>query len=419
MGDEQKMAIIKPYKAVRPANEYVKMVAELPYDVMNREEAKKLAKGNKYSYLHIDRAEIDLDDNVNEHDEKVYLKAKENLNKFIDKNIFIKDEEEAIYIYREIVNDRAQTGIVACVAIDDNLNGVVKKHENTKPDKELDRTNHIKYCNANTGTVLLTYKNQEEIEKIIDYYVYFMAPIYDFKTDDGVIHTIWRVEKERDIVDLVNEFAKIDNLYIADGHHRCAAAENIALEKRSKNPNYTGKEEFNYYTAMIAPDTDLKVMDYNRVVKDLNGFNEEEFLEKIKEKFIVRKAKKNYKPNKKGHVGMYLDDNWYEIEFGKEYLQEGDVVDTLDISILQKHILDEILGIKNPRTDKRIDFIGGIRGSKEVERRVKEDMKVGFLMYPTHIDELISVADENKVMPAKSTWFEPKVRCGIFLHELN
>ena len=413
------MAIIKPFKAVRPANEYVKMVAELPYDVMNREEAKKLAKGNKYSYLHIDRAEIDLDDNVNEHDEKVYLKAKENLNKFIDKNIFIKDEEEAIYIYREIVNDRAQTGIVACVAIDDNLNGVVKKHEYTKPDKELDRTNHIKYCNANTGTVLLTYKNQEEIEKIIDYYVYFMAPIYDFKTDDGVIHTIWRVEKERDIVDLVNEFAKIDNLYIADGHHRCAAAENIALEKRSKNPNYTGKEEFNYYTAMIAPDTDLKVMDYNRVVKDLNGFNEEEFLEKIKEKFTVRKAQKNYKPNKKGHVGMYLDDNWYEIEFGKEYLQEGDVVDTLDISILQKHILDEILGIKNPRTDKRIDFIGGIRGSKEVERRVKEDMKVGFLMYPTHIDELISVADENKVMPAKSTWFEPKVRCGIFLHELN
>ena len=413
------MAIIKPFKAVRPANEYVKMVAELPYDVMNREEAKKLAKGNKYSYLHIDRAEIDLDDNVNEHDEKVYLKAKENLNKFIDKNIFIKDEEEAIYIYREIVNDRAQTGIVACVAIDDNLNGVVKKHENTKPDKELDRTNHIKYCNANTGTVLLTYKNQEEIEKIIDYYVYFMAPIYDFKTDDGVIHTIWRVEKERDIVDLVNEFAKIENLYIADGHHRCAAAENIALEKRSKNPNYTGKEEFNYYTAMIAPDTDLKVMDYNRVVKDLNGFNEEEFLEKIKEKFTVRKAQKNYKPNKKGHVGMYLDDNWYEIEFGKEYLQEGDVVDTLDISILQKHILDEILGIKNPRTDKRIDFIGGIRGSKEVERRVKEDMKVGFLMYPTHIDELISVADENKVMPAKSTWFEPKVRCGLFLHELS
>ncbi|WP_455537877.1 DUF1015 domain-containing protein [Terrisporobacter sp.] len=413
------MAIIKPFKAVRPANEYVKMVAELPYDVMNREEAKKIAEGNKYSYLHIDRAEIDLDDKVNEHDEQVYLKAKENLDKFKEKNIFIKEKKDAIYIYREIVGNRAQTGIVACVAVDDNLNGIVKKHEYTKPEKELDRTNHIKYCNANTGTVLLTYKNKEEIDKIIDYYVYFMTPIYDFKSDDGVIHTIWKVKKERDIKDLVNEFAKVENLYIADGHHRCAAAENIALEERRKNPNYTGEEEFNYYTAMIAPYTDLKVMDYNRVVKDLNGFTEEEFLNKIKEKFILREVEKNYKPDEKGHVGMFINDKWYEIEFGKEYLDKKDVVKALDISILQEYILDEILGIKNPRTDKRIDFIGGIRGIKEIEKRVKEDMKVGFLMYPTHIDELISVADENKIMPAKSTWFEPKVRCGLFLHELN
>ena len=413
------MAIIKPFKAVRPANEYVKMVAELPYDVMNREEAKKIAKGNKYSYLHIDRAEIDLDDKINEHDEQVYVKAKENLDKFKKENIFVKDKEDAIYIYREIVNDRAQIGIVACVAVDDNLNGVVKKHEYTKPDKELDRTNHIKYCNANTGTVLLTYKNNEEIDKIMDYYVYFMNPIYDFKTDDGVTHTVWKVEKERDINNLINEFKKVGNLYIADGHHRCAAAENIALEERRKNPNYTGEEEFNYYIAMISPDTNLKVMDYNRVVKDLNNLTEEEFLNKIKEKFILREVKENYKPDKKGHMGMFLNDKWYEIEFGKEYLDKKDVVETLDISILQQYILDEILGIKNPRTDKRIDFIGGIRGAKEIERRVKEDMKVGFLMYPTHIDELISVADANEIMPAKSTWFEPKVRCGLFLHELN
>ena len=413
------MAIIKPFKAVRPANEYVKMVAELPYDVMNREEAKKIAKGNKYSYLHIDRAEIDLDDKINEHDEQVYVKAKENLDKFKKENIFVKDKEDAIYIYREIVNDRAQIGIVACVAVDDNLNGVVKKHEYTKPDKELDRTNHIKYCNANTGTVLLTYKDNEEIDKIMDYYVYFMNPIYDFKTDDGVTHTVWKVEKERDINDLINEFKKVGNLYIADGHHRCAAAENIALEERRKNPNYTGEEEFNYYIAMISPDTNLKVMDYNRVVKDLNNLTEEEFLNKIKEKFILREVKENYKPDKKGHMGMFLNDKWYEIEFGKEYLDKKDVVETLDISILQQYILDEILGIKNPRTDKRIDFIGGIRGAKEIERRVKEDMKVGFLMYPTHIDELISVADANEIMPAKSTWFEPKVRCGLFLHELN
>lgn len=413
------MAIIKPFKAVRPANEYVKMVAELPYDVMNREEAKKIAKGNKYSYLHIDRAEIDLDDKINEHDEQVYVKAKENLDKFKKENIFVKDKEDAIYIYREIVNDRAQIGIVACVAVDDNLNGVVKKHEYTKPDKELDRTNHIKYCNANTGTVLLTYKNNEEIDKIMDYYVYFMNPIYDFKTDDNVTHTVWKVEKERDINDLINEFKKVGNLYIADGHHRCAAAENIALEERRKNPNYTGEEEFNYYIAMISPDTNLKVMDYNRVVKDLNNLTEEEFLNKIKEKFILREVKENYKPDKKGHMGMFLNDKWYEIEFGKEYLDKKDVVETLDISILQQYILDEILGIKNPRTDKRIDFIGGIRGAKEIERRVKEDMKVGFLMYPTHINELISVADANEIMPAKSTWFEPKVRCGLFLHDLD
>ncbi len=413
------MARIKPFKALRPANKYVQMVAELPYDVMNREEAKKIAEGNKYSYLHIDRAEIDLDDKINEHDEQVYLKAKENLEKFKEKHIFEKEEKDSIYIYREIDNDRAQIGIVACVAVDDNLNGIVKKHEYTKPDKELDRTNHIKYCNANTGTVLLTYKESEAINKIIDYYVYFMKPLYDFKTDDDVIHTVWKVEKENDIEDLVKEFDKVGNLYIADGHHRCAAAENIALEEREKNPNYTGEEEFNYYTAMIAPDTNLKVMDYNRVVKDLNGFTKEEFLNKIREKFLVKEVENDYRPLKKGHVGMFINNKWYEIKFGEEYLQKDDVVETLDISILQQYVLDEILGIKNPRTDKRIDFIGGIRGPKEIEKRVNEDMEVGFLMYPTHIDELISVADANKIMPAKSTWFEPKVRCGLFLHELN
>ena len=413
------MAIIKPFKAIRPTNEYVKEVAELPYDVMNREEAKIIGANNKYSFLHVDRAEIDLEDDIDEHDERVYLKAKENLDNLINKNILVKDDDEAIYIYRQIANNRSQIGIVACVSVDDSINGVIKKHEYTKPDKELDRTNHIKYCNANTGTILLTYKNNEEIDKIMDYYVYFMTPIYDFKTDDDVIHTIWKVNKQRDIDDLVNEFEKVDNLYIADGHHRCAAAENIALEERRKNPNYRGDEEFNYYTAMIAPDTNLNVMDYNRVVKDLNGFTKEEFLNKVNEKFIVREVKRNYKPNKKGFVGMFLDNKWYEIEFGKEYLEDKDVVNTLDISILQNYILDEILGVKNPRSDKRIDFIGGIRGPKEIEKRVNEDMEVGFLMYPTDIKELISVADENKIMPAKSTWFEPKVRCGLFLHELS
>ena len=271
------MAIIKPFRAVRPAKNYVDMVAELPYDVMNREEAKKMGEENKYSFIHIDRAEVDLDDNVDEHDEAVYLKAKENLDKFKDEKILIKEKQECIYIYREIMDGRAQTGLVACVSVDDNINGVIKIHEYTKPDKELDRTNHIKYCNANTGTILLTYKNREKVDEIIDYYVKNELPIYDFISDDGVFHTVWRIDRKEDLKELVDEFDKIPHLYIADGHHRSASAVNVAKEKRDANPNYTGDEEFNYYIAMIAPENDLEVMDYNRVVKDLNGNTKEEF----------------------------------------------------------------------------------------------------------------------------------------------
>ena len=415
------MAIIKPFRAVRPAKNYVDMVAELPYDVMNREEAKKMGEGNKYSFIHIDRAEVDLDDNVDEHDEAVYLKAKENLDKFKDEKILIKEKQECIYIYREIMDGRAQTGLVACVSVDDNINGVIKIHEYTKPDKELDRTNHIKYCNANTGTILLTYKNREKVDEIIDYYVKNELPIYDFISDDGVFHTVWRIDRKEDLKELVDEFDKIPYLYIADGHHRSASAVNVAKEKRDANPNYPGDEEFNYYIAMIAPENDLEVMDYNRVVKDLNGNTKEEFLDKIAEKFDVEKVKGNtpYKPQKKGDVGMFLDGDWSRIEFGKRYTKVRDEVKSLDISILQDNILDNILGIKDPRRDKRIDFVGGIRGIGELEKRVKNDMKVAFAMYPTGIEELIAVADANKIMPAKSTWFEPKVRCGLFLHDLD
>ena len=259
------MAIIKPFRAVRPAKNYVDMVAELPYDVMNREEAKKMGEENKYSFIHIDRAEVDLDDNVDEHDEAVYLKAKENLDKFKDEKILIKEKQECIYIYREIMDGRAQTGLVACVSVDDNINGVIKIHEYTKPDKELDRTNHIKYCNANTGTILLTYKNREKVDEIIDYYVKNELPIYDFISDDGVFHTVWRIDRKEDLKELVDEFDKIPHLYIADGHHRSASAVNVAKEKRDANPNYTGDEEFNYYIAMIAPENDLEVMDLSLI----------------------------------------------------------------------------------------------------------------------------------------------------------
>lgn len=415
------MAIVKPFRAIRPAKNYVDMVAELPYDVMNREEAKQMGEKNKYSFIHIDRAEIDLDDSVDEHDEAVYLKARENLNKFRDKSILIKEKKECIYIYREIMDGRAQTGIVACVSVDDNINGVIKIHEYTKPDKELDRTNHIKYCNANTGTILLTYKNREKIDEIINFYVKNEVPIYDFVSDDEVRHTVWRIYREHDLKDIVDEFKKVPNLYIADGHHRAASAVNVAKEKREKNPNYTGDEEFNYYIAMIAPEDNLEVLDYNRVVKDLNGNTKQEFIDKIAQKFDIEKieGKKQYKPEKKGDVGMFLDGDWYKIKFGNKYTKVDDEVKSLDISILQDNILDNILGIKDPRRDKRIDFVGGIRGIGELEKRVNSDMKVAFAMYPTGLDELIAVADANKIMPAKSTWFEPKVRCGLFLHELD
>ncbi len=415
------MAVIKPFKAIRPAKQYVDMVAELPYDVMNREEAKEMGEKNKYSFIHIDRAEIDLDDEVDEHDEAVYLKARENLDNFRNNDILVKEKQDCIYIYRETMNGRDQIGLVACVSVDDSINGVIKIHEYTKPDKELDRTKHIKYCNANTGTILLTYKNREKVDELVNFYVKNELPLYDFMSDDGVFHTVWRIDRQQDLDELVSEFDKIPYLYIADGHHRSASAVNVAKEKRLENPNYTGDEEFNYYIAMIAPENNLEVLDYNRVVKDLNGNTKEEFLNKIAQKFEIERVAKNkqYKPEQKGTVGMFLDGDWYKIKFDDKSINDPDEVKSLDISILQDNILDDILGIKDPRRDKRIDFVGGIRGIDELEKRVNEDMEVAFAMYPTKLTELMAVADANKIMPAKSTWFEPKVRCGLFLHELD
>ena len=414
------MAVIKPFKAIRPREDLVDKVAALPYDVMNSEEAKTIAKDNPYSFLHIDKSEIDLDKNIYEYDERVYYKARENLDKFKSENILVKDEKECLYIYKQVMDNRAQVGIIACLSVDDSLDGIIKKHEYTKPDKEKDRTNHIKYCNANTGTILLTYKSKESINEIIYKYIKENKSIYDFTTDDNIKHIVWKIDDSEKINALVNEFKKIPYLYIADGHHRSASAENIAKEMREKNPNYTGDEEFNYYLAMIAPDNELMILDYNRVVKDLYGMKEDEFINKIRETFEIYEVEyENYKPNEKGKIGMYLNNKWYEINIDESKINNNNIVKTLDISILQDYILSPLLGIKDPKTDKRIDFVGGIRGLKELEKRVNEDMKVAFAMYPTSIEELISVADSNQIMPAKSTWFEPKVRCGLFLHELD
>lgn len=413
------MATIKPFKAIRPREDLAKHVASLPYDVMNSEEARILAHNNSYSFLHIDKSEIDLNKDIPEYDESVYIKANENLNKFRDNNILIKEEKECLYIYKQVMNGRSQIGIVACVSVDESLNGTIKKHEYTKPDKELDRTNHIRYCNANTGTILITYKSKQHINELINKYIQENEALYNFITEDSIQHTIWKIEEKNYINNLVDEFEKVPYLYIADGHHRSASAENIAKEKRKANPNYSGDEEFNYYLAMIAPDNELMILDYNRVVKDLNGLEDKDFINKIKEKFEIREIKdEKYKPNEKGKIGMYLSGKWYEINANEHMLKDKDIIKLLDVSILHDNIINPILGIKNPREDKRIDFVGGIRGLNELERRVNDDMKVAFALYPTSIEELIKVADEKKVMPAKSTWFEPKVRCGLFLHEL-
>ena len=409
------MVAVKPFRALRPDKKIVHKVAELPYDTMNTEEALKIAKNNEFSYLRIDRAEIELPPDTDIHSAKVYEKARENLEKFIKKGVFIQDEEPHLYIYRETMGSREQIGIVGCVSVDDSLNGIIKKHEHTKPDKVQDRINHIRYCGANTGTILLTYDKNDAIDRIVELKLK-EAPEYDFISNDKIRHTVWMLnEKETDMVE--NAFKTVKNLYIADGHHRSKAAQEYALEKRKENPNFDGTEEFNFYLAMIAPKENLYVMDYNRVVEDLNGLDAKTFINYIEENFEIFKEKTPYKPSNKYNYGMYLDGDWYRLRF-----KNTDKLDNpkarLDVSVLHDFLIEPILGINQPQKDNRIDFIGGIRGVEEIQKRVDGGMKVGFSLYPTSIEELMKIADMDDVMPAKSTWFEPKVRCGLFLHIL-
>lgn len=413
------MAIVKPFKAIRPVKELVSKIAALPYDVMSSEEAREIVKNNKYSFLHIDRAEVDLDIGIDVHDKRVYEKARDNLNRMIKEGEFIQDETPYFYIYRQIMNERVQTGLVCTASIDDYVNNVIKKHEFTRADKEEDRVNHVDYCNANTGPIFLTYRKNNNISGIIDKYTK-KDPEYDFYSEDGVRQSVWIINEYKDIERLEKLFRNIDSMYIADGHHRCASAAKVSEMRRKETPNYTGDEEFNYFLAVAFPDEELYVMDYNRVVKDLDGLSREEFMKKISEKFEVRNyhGDNGYKPTKKHTFGMYLDNEWFILEAKKDSFNENDPIDRLDVSILQKNLLERVLNIKDVRTSDRIDFIGGIRGVKELERRVDKDMKVAFSMYPTEINDVMDVADINKVMPPKSTWFEPKLRSGLFIHKL-
>lgn len=414
------MSVIRPFKGYRPTPKLCDKVAALPYDVMTSEEAIEIVKNNPYSFLHIDKAEIDLPADIDHYSTQVYEKARANLYSMIKNGIYIQDKEPVFYIYRLTMNGKNQTGLVACTSIDEYINNKIKKHELTRADKEEDRIRHVDTCNANTGPIFLTYKNKKSIDEIIDKCVE-TAPIYDFTSDDGISHTVWLINNSEIIKSLIDEFKSVSALYIADGHHRNASAVKVGLKRRTENPNYTGDEEFNYYLSVIFPDNQLYIMDYNRVVKDLNGYSTEEFIARVNEKFNISDYEKEgcCKPLEKHTFGMYLDKKWYLLKAKNSIINENDSVACLDVSILQKELLSPILGIGDPRTDQRIDFVGGIRGLEELEKRVNSgEMAVAFSMYPTTMEQLMNIADDNKIMPPKSTWFEPKLRSGIFIHEL-
>lgn len=412
------MATIKPFQAYRPKKGLEDKIAALPYDVYNREEACEAVKGNPLSFLNIDRAETQFDSSVDTYADKVYAKAHDLLWGMIEKGEFVQEDKPVYYIYELTMDGRVQTGIVACASVDDYQNQVIKKHENTRADKELDRIRHVETCKAQTGPIFLAYRANDVIREII-VRTKKENPLYNFTSEDGITHRVWCISNDADVETIENTFAGIGQIYIADGHHRCASAVKVGLKKREENPDYTGKEEFNYFLSVLFADEELMIMDYNRVVKDLNGLSVEEFMTRVSEIFdIVKEGKECTKPSEKGELAMLVGNVWYLLKV-KDIYRNEDPVDGLDVAILQNHILAPVLGIEDPKTDKRIDFVGGIRGIEELERRVTVDSVVAFAMYPTSIHELFAVADAGLLMPPKSTWFEPKLRSGLFIHTID
>lgn len=408
------MAVIRPFECVRPGERVADRVAALPYDVYNRQEACEVVKKEPLSFLKIDRAETQFDASVDTYAPQVYQKAKELLEKAIADGTFITDTDRCYYIYELTMDGRSQTGIVACASIDDYQNNVIKKHENTRADKELDRITHVDTCSAQTGPIFLAYRATQVIDKEVDK-VKQSPSIYNFVSDDGIRHQVWKIADKAAVENIKNAFEKIDSIYIADGHHRAASAVKVGLKRRKNNPDYTGEEEFNYFLSVLFPDEQLMILPYNRVVKDLNGYTKEQFMEKIAQNFDITESDGQVMPDNKGTFGMYITGKWYRLTAKKEILSE-DPVDGLDVAILQNNLLEPVLGIHDPKTDSRIDFVGGIRGLDELEKRCNEDCVLAFSMYPTSIKELFDVADAGKLMPPKSTWFEPKLRSGLFIH---
>lgn len=416
------MAVVRPFKAVRPTKNLAEKVAALPYDVMTSDEARDMVKENPYSFLHIDKAEIDLNKNVDIYSDEVYNKALENFNKMIDDKVYFQDENPMFYIYTLTMNGKSQTGIVACTSIDEYIQNKIKKHELTRKDKEMDRIRHVDTLNANTGPIFLTYRSNDEINNIIENFKTENKPVYDFVSEDNIGHKAWAIDDKNIIDNIEKLFKQVDSLYIADGHHRNASAVSVGLKRREENPEYDENDEFNFYLSVLFPDNQLHIMDYNRVIKDLNNLSLDEFFKLIEDKFECKAYNGNgcFAPVKQHSFGLYIDGKWFELTAKDKIINEKDPVLRLDVSILQNELLEPILGIKDPRTDKRIDFVGGIRGLEELEKRVDSgEMRIAFSMFPTSMEQLMDIADAGKIMPPKSTWFEPKLRSGLFIHLLK
>lgn len=415
------MAVVKPFKGIRPPKEFVEQVESRPYDVLNSEEARKEAEGNEKSLYHIIKPEIDFPEGTDEHDPRVYDKAAENFQKFQDKGWLVQDTKENYYIYAQTMNGKTQYGLVVCAYVEDYLNGVIKKHELTRRDKEEDRMKHVRVNNANIEPVFFAYPDNAKLDEIVARYA-AQEPVYDFIAPiDGFGHKFWIIDKEEDIQAITKEFAAMPSLYIADGHHRSAAAALVGAEKAKQNPNHRGDEEYNYFMAVCFPANQLTIIDYNRVVKDLNGLTAAQFLDALRENFVVEeKGAEIYKPNKLHNFSLYLEGKWYSLTAKEGTYDDNDPIGVLDVTISSNLILDKILGIKDLRSDKRIDFVGGIRGLGELKRRVDSgEMKVALALYPVTMKQIMDIADTGNIMPPKTTWFEPKLRSGLIIHKLS
>lgn len=415
------MAILKAFKGWRPPAEIVKALASRPYDVLNSEEARDEAANNPYSLLHIIKPEIDLPKDVNLYSEEVYNKAAANLAEFREKGWLVQDEEDYLYIYAQTMDGKTQYGIVGCAGIEDYMNNVIKKHELTRPDKEEDRMKHVRITNANMEPVFFTYPAKKEIDSIVADYVAKNKAVYDFTADDGFGHHFW-VIREQEIIDkLITLFAELPATYVADGHHRTAAAALVGNEKKNNNPNHKGDEEYNFFLAVHFPDNQLTIIDYNRVVKDLNGMSKDEFLQKLEKSFVIeKKGKAIYKPHSLHNFSLYIDGEWYAMQAREGVYDDNDPIGILDVTILTHEVLEPLLNIKDLRRSNRIDFVGGIRGLEELSSRVDSgEMVAAFALYPVSMKQLIDIADTDNIMPPKTTWFEPKLRSGLVVHSLD